>query len=169
MPSIEAMLMIEPLPRSIMCLAASRESSNTACRLSSTMSRNASMSSSTDLAGVPYPALLTSTSMRPKAVNAASITPGRVAPSARSAWWATTFGISSARAARRSARRATASTLAPFAASTRVNRSPNPLDAPVTMTTRSWTEKISDDESTPPNIGDEFLVRWSTVVEGGLI
>src|SRR5215211_7113621 len=141
-PYIEAMLMMLPPPRSSIERAAIWLRTNTALRLTSMTCRKWSRGSSSAGYARPMPALLTTTSTRPKrsSVNAMSLS--RSSSTLTSHVTVARPSTSAASRSSRSARRAAPMTWAPAAESTRAKRSPSPLEAPVTTATRPSRPKI---------------------------
>ena len=164
-PSIDATLMIEPLPRSIIDGALSFERCHTAVVLISSTRRNSSSDSSSIPTTSVIPALLTSTSTRPWVSIVSAMSRSRSSSFAISAANGVTRSLpsSSASASRRSWRRAEMTTVAPTACMTRAMRSPRPAEAPVMTTTVSSSRKRSRGFVTvdiPPALQRSAPVWW---------
>src|ERR1700751_3760543 len=131
--------MLPPLFAASMRRAASCAQKNTASRSVERMRRHSSSASSTARPACATPALLTRTVTVPKAFSAASKAPAMAWRSRTSADTVIALppdlAICACSAVSRSARRATRTTQAPFAARVWAKRAPSPLDAPVTSAT----------------------------------
>src|SRR4051794_38217810 len=136
MPRIETTLTTAPPPASTIGGAVSRLRAKAAVRFTSSTSAKRSGVSDSTGSGVPTPALLTRTSMRPNRSSVTSTSRSLSASRTTSHPTARALPRCVASDSSRSARRAATTTEAPAPASTRAKRSPSPLDAPVTMATR---------------------------------
>ncbi len=132
-----------PAPVAIIDGAHSFDRCQIAVTFSSIAWRKVSRSSSSTATLWPMPALFTSTSTRPKRSSVSATTRSRSSDDDRSAAIATAPGSCSTSELRRSARRATTTTVEPTACSTRANRSPRPDEAPVTIETVSSSRNRS--------------------------
>src|SRR5438105_5938170 len=140
------MLTMAPaLPAASRRRAASCDQKNTASRLVPRIRRHSASASSTARSEWATPASFTRMSTVPKACSAASKARRIAARSVTSAITATArppaLPMRSASALRRSRRRATNATAAPFSANTSAKRTPSPLEAPVTSATRPVRSK----------------------------